>query len=838
METIKAPGNRAEELIAQPKKQWQDYVPTIEYFFGLLLLLISLSILVWTHEKREFSMAFVTQIFAVAYTVFLLFTKRMKVFWKAQPKEYLAYRLLAWQIWIVSCFTLNRVVEVFHESTEWFSVALILSCLSNILFYWEPQLSKRFKEIVYILCATSTVLWTYFTLYTVWLYPVSFILILFLGLGFHSFIPLFLLVAHVKLLKRTWHSHNNAILFGILTPIVFTIFFVVQWNITQNKIQEAYQKSFTTTTDEVPNWVAVAQKVENNWITERILKGDLLYQNFDNRFSFMPTVGNFERLQHDPLVMTASLFSKKLAIENNEKIKILGAIQDISHETQVRLWSGDQLVTQDIITQARIYPEYRLAYTEKTLTIANTAQNSWQTQEAIYTFYLPEGSVATSLSLWINGKEEKGYLTTKSKAQAAYTTIVGVESRDPSVVHWQEGNTLSVRVFPCTSQEARRVKIGITSPLKENNGELIYENIYFKGPEASNAKEIVKIDFSQSAENLSNPWNTTSTGTIENSGSYKPYWQLRFNTPQLSKKPFSFQGKSYVISSLDIQKEAYQPDSIFLDVNAEWSKSDFDDLYETFKNGSLLVWKDGLIQLNEHNKDMLFYELKENHFSLFPLYRIPTTSTKCLLITKGTLKAPSLKDLDGSSFSASIKNINTDKEPIQIASLNETLSPYLKTLKELGVIAVNQTTIEQLKNGEIYKILPSPTQKAVNIENANMQIKEVPTTSEKTDAPNHLLRLYAYNHIMQQIGANYFKQDYLSDSLIQEAATANIVTPISSLIVLETQADYERFDIKKSQNSLENATLKSSGSVPEPHEWLLIITFACIVLYLLLKRFL
>ena len=40
-------------------------------------------------------------------------------------------------------------------------------------------------------------------------------------------------------------------------------------------------------------------------------------------------------------------------------------------------------------------------------------------KEAIYSFQLPEGSVATSLSLWVNGIERKGVLTTKEKAKEA-----------------------------------------------------------------------------------------------------------------------------------------------------------------------------------------------------------------------------------------------------------------------------------------------------------------------------------------------------------------------------------------------------------------------------------
>lgn len=831
METIKRPEIRLQGPAVPEKK---EIIPDNQYLVGLFLLVVNLGVLLVTKESNDEMVAIITQSISVVYVIFLFLNSKMKVFWKKQPIESLPHRLLAWQIWIISCFTLNRAISIFQESTDWLVAALVVWCLGNILFYWEAQLPKRLREGLYIILAFSAVLWSYFTVYTCVFYPVGLIGILIFGLGFHIYIPLFILVAHVKLLIRAWRTHNNAILFGVLTPIVFTIVFAVQWNMSQTKIQAAYQKSFTSKNDEIPNWVATAQKIEKNWITERILKSELLYQNFEGDFDFMPRTRNFEKVEHDPLVMIASFFSRKNTIDIEEKIKILEVMQDTRHESEERLWAGNKLITQDVITQARIYPEYRIAYTEKTLSIANQSIGSWRNQEVIYTFYMPEGSVASSLSLWINGREEKAYLTTKAKADSAYKTIVGVESRDPSVIHWHEGNTLSVRVFPCTSREVRRVKIGITSPLKESKGELVYENIYFKGPDANDAKETVKIDFSQPVEGLTSPWNTNSL-SIEDNGHYKPYWQLSFKTPQLSKKTFSFQGKSYALLPLVIPKKAFNPANIYLDINAEWSKSEFDNLYSAFKNKPLWVWKDGLVQLNEHNKDNLFYELKENQFSLFPIYKIHPQN---LFITKGTLKAPNLTDLDGSGFAKSIRNIDNGQEHIQVLSLNETLSPYLKTLKELGAIAVNEVDLDKIKTGQLFKILRSADRTSVNIENAKMQIREVSGLSEKTDAPDHLLRLYAYNHIMQQIGASYFTKDYLLDSLIQEASIANIVTPISSLIVLETKADYERFDISKNHDSLQNATLKSSGSVPEPHEWVLIITFACFVLYFILKKIL
>ena len=106
------------------------------------------------------------------------------------------------------------------------------------------------------------------------------------------------------------------------------------------------------------------------------------------------------------------------------------------------------------------------------------------------------------------------------------------------------------------------------------------------------------------------------------------------------------------------------------------------------------------------------------------------------------------------------------------------------------------------------------------------------------------MRLFAYNQILKKIGVGYFKSGYENQELVDIANQAYVVSPISSLIVLETQKDYERFEIDENENSLGNANKKglkkatsgNSGSVPEPHEWCFIILSTLGLLSLYLKK--
>jgi XrtN system VIT domain protein len=101
----------------------------------------------------------------------------------------------------------------------------------------------------------------------------------------------------------------------------------------------------------------------------------------------------------------------------------------------------------------------------------------------------------------------------------------------------------------------------------------------------------------------------------------------------------------------------------------------------------------------------------------------------------------------------------------------------------------------------------------------------------KKDGVDHIMRLFAYNHIMRGLKGNLFPESYNDSGFVAEAEQAYVVTPVSSLVVLESQKDYDRFGIKRSGNTLDNATLASNGAVPEPHEWALILLAVAVLIY-------
>jgi XrtN system VIT domain protein len=515
------------------------------------------------------------------------------------------------------------------------------------------------------------------------------------------------------------------------------------------------------------------------------------------------------------------------SIEFDDRAKALKAIFNDRKDAERRLWNGDNLRTSNVDIAVEMLPKQRIAYTEQTLTIENTLAKDyrWATQEAIYIFNLPEGGVVTSLSLWINGKEEKGYLTSQRKADSAYSTIVGVENRDPSVVHWREGNTVSVRVFPCTPQEARKVKIGFTTPLRLESNQLYYDNILFEGPPALSAKShtyIYGVDkvvsevlgFEKKDKSLA------YEGRYKNEG-----WSCALDCPPLSQDVFSFDNKTYTVSAYTPQYEAFEPTEIYLDINKSW-KNDFAEIWAKVKNKTVYAfYQNSMTQLNDSNVKAVSEALMGYNFSVFPIEKVENED-EALVITQSTSYTPDLLDLGKDiSISKSLSGSN-----IRVFSRGTTA--YWNTLKQFRVINMQQGTLSDLDNILTQKVFlkNQETDTKVVIEPSKVMITQDSVRSENK-ATDHLFRLWAYNQVMKQYALGQIDKGYKADSEIQLAEKANIVSPVSSLIVLEKQADYDRFDIKRSGNALGNAALNNLGAAPEPHEWALIFLGLSFVAY-------
>lgn len=809
------------------------------YLTGTLLciastLLFCLPDLIHIQDNGYFGLFGVNYAITVTYGILLLIAGKFK-----RDRGGLPYIFLLLVLFLISAYSLNRSVSVFEISVNWMCIVLVIISVNAAAIFFFNTFPSWLKHLCCLILGVSMAVFIYLAIYLLPIYPISVLLLLGLLFSAHAFLPILFALFTGKFIRRVVQKDKRyawSFSAGILLCITIIVTFIVQWSSLNEKVNSIFQHSLIAENTDLPAWIKVSRELPDTWVTEKYLKSELVYsipQKWnEGSFWGFPSQNFDEVRKHDPLVMMAYLFSPKPQINESERIKVLESMYDSRHKTQERLWSGENLRTQHVISNIRIWPDLRMAYTEKTITVLNDQDvRGWQNrQEGIYTFHLPEGGVVTSLSLWINGKEEKGLLTTKSKADSAYRTIVGVESRDPSVVHWQEGNTVSVRVFPVLKGENRVFKIGITAPLELTNNRLVYNNIWFDGPDAGSANETIQIDWAQKPvlPEMPSGFEEGRERKYTRETSYQATWSLSCKDNGISNNAFHFDQHTYSLLPYKKVRVPFACNTIYLDINQEWTPAEMEQVYAEVKGKKIFVYDDALIEVTESNKKDLFRRLQERRFSLFPLFEIKDPSTS-LLISKNPWNGPNMKDLKGTDFAKRLESKLNKEQRIKLFNLGTNLSPYLKTLKEHRVFDYEQGDVSLLR-----KVLSATMfaqsiedEEHIVIDNAALIIQRT-NDSVTTNAPDHLMRLFAYNHIMHKLQHGVFSNQEINDTLVQEASQAYIVSPISSLVVLETQADYEKFNIAKSKNSLDNASLKSKGAVPEPHEWALIIVALCI----------
>lgn len=838
------------------KKESKSSLPDRTILIGYLLLTLSAGLYGLeeyhdvTRGDYNFTIFFIHYFIALAFVILLIVDKSYGIR-KSWRREHINKTVILLNLFLVSAYALNRELPVFEDSVPWLCFYLILTSSVLISYQYFHRLPKAVNYIQNILAGSALVLYLYLTIYVANFYMLGTIGIIFFGIGTHVFVPLLLLFAVIRLLIITNKKKQIGIAWvisGVLITIGFATAFTTEWNARVKAIDRMANQSVIHADTELPTWVKVAQTIKNDWITERILKSRLVYTISNNHFQwdFFPVDSNWdERRKHDPLVFIASLHSNS-SLSDDDRKNILKALTDSRHKAQERLWSGDNLSTSYLVTDVDLYPELRIAYTEHYLNIRNNSlkNNRWwgNSEEAIYTFQLPEGSVVTSLSLWVNGKEEKAILTSKQKATEAYTTIVGREMRDPSVVHWQEGNTVSVRVFPCTAQEERKFKIGITSPLAVIDDTIVYKNVTFTGPNASSATQTARVRLIGKSLNVDLPdkFEKNVTGEYISEGKYDAALAIKMDVVPVRANQFSFDGFTYSLSEASPVIENVDFNEVYLDINNTWTSREIEALHPLLQDYKVFAYvENDFVPMSVENWTAITDALRQTNFSLFPFHYIKHTAN-AIIVTKGKELSPYLRDVKTSAFAEGISGYFASGKKVYVFNLEAGASTYIKSLKELRAFYFTQGNTEKLLDNLKAKTFPVVVEsdEQVVLHESHLVIKRKPAhANTENNAPDHLARLFAYNNIMRQVGVNYFKGDFVNEKLVDEAAAAYVVSPVSSLIVLETKEDYERFSIKDKENSLHNATKNSSGAVPEPHEWALIIVFLMFIAFYFRTKF-
>ncbi|MCF8255654.1 MAG: XrtN system VIT domain-containing protein [Bacteroidia bacterium] len=822
----------------------------LAYQLGWILLFISFAVFIVGNTiniklDSLFLLFGINFFITIGYYVLLIITK----FRQERPRPNIPYACWVHFIllYTISAFGLNQNIPVFAEFPTWLSVYTLLGASLFLIFPYFEFLPKGLKNAVWVLTGAELILSIYFTLYLLPLMPISILGFWFFGLTVHTFVPVFWVVLIVLLIQKQEKVNKLAIVLGAIIPLLVMGVYLNNWRVLKDKVSDIQAENNLNSKLALPAPIALAQWLPADKLSDEILISPFYSQRF---WSDAWGLGfDNETKYHNPLAILGEMFFGAVNLDFESTTSLLNIRRNQRHKTEGRLWTGVSLTTNSVTSQIQVFPEYRIAYHQKILTIHNSPEKRnkdfWfvsQTQQALYTFHLPEGSIVTSLSLTIDGKEELSRLTTRKKADKAFKQIVGVERRDPALVHWKEGNQVVVSVFPCTAAEDRVFKIGFTTPLKYSDGKLWLENIWFEGPDAKHARELTEIRFAgeKGTIELSKDFEEDETGKFYRKGDYLPYWKFSIPSVPLSQGEFIFHKKAYSISEAKPEAHSVRLTKYYLDLNQNWTKEEYTDLLQTLHEKEVFVMASPCAKITPKNADAIWDKYSQCQFSL-PYFQLFTSPESSMVICKGTPRSPLLKEMKESEYAKSLTHFfQKQNAPILFVNIGDDLSPLYKTLAELRLIKYLPMDLGALKNSVLqqrFSFVEEADDK-VFLSESNLVLNRKDTSDilQADGAPDHLMRLFAYNNIVRKIGKNFFDSEQYEDELFLEAEEAYVLSPVTSMIVLESEEDYNRMGIDKNKNTLGNAEILEGGAVPEPQEWALIVFVALLLTGLFAKE--
>lgn len=649
-----------------------------------------------------------------------------------------------------------------------------------------------------------------------------------------------------------WLLFSRGLLLVTLTGLlVYVSWFVRQWYRVAELVERYTEYSLRVgprdgTLQHLPGWARLAMLLPDNHAVEIFLQ-----PNDTRGFRVFETGKVF-----DPLAFLVSLGAPPLKLSDSERVQLLRLLFDRSHVDLQRLWGGDTLMTTDVKTRVQLYPASRLAYTETTLAVYNEGSTR---QEAIFTLTAPEGSVASQLSLWIGGREEPARLALKSTAERAYRAVVGVERRDPALLTWMDGGRLRLRVFPVMGGNYRTFKVGIISPLIEKDGRLEYRAVKLEGPPTLYAQHERQVD-SFDAQGRASTVEEGSGGILGRLAAMlgrglAPAGDFSIPAPREVGGSFDFDGARFRMTAPVRQEVLFQPERIYLVLSQALGRDDWQELYDRLRNArpyGARVFLAGTKIVEAEDRATAEHFLATQplpRFNPFPFYDVPLDETALVVDVGREHSLPLGGYRDSAFFQRSQQYFARRRTPLYVASAGGGHAAFYRGLAEfdrLQLLDLDPPALEvALRSRSLLVPRSDATHLPFRAMNVTMRVDPAAAPPGAVRGNDLLGRLFLYRSLMRRLGARYFADDRAQADLLGLARDGMLVSPISSLIVLETERDYERFGIKKGGSALGQSQLKNedgsvlaaAGGVPEPEEWALLILVLAMLAYFYRARF-
>ena len=147
------------------------------------------------------------------------------------------------------------------------------------------------------------------------------------------------------------------------------------------------------------------------------------------------------------------------------EISSLGTLPKFYHDTTIVYRSISRNSTTGAIDTNVSYSNQRV--TTCRMTDISWVENKLDSIELSTGFSLPADAAVTDLGLWVGDQRQSAWLMDRSKAAAQYNSIVGVR-RDPALLESNGNGYYTLRVFPQSTGETRRLDIEIVQAWRKD----------------------------------------------------------------------------------------------------------------------------------------------------------------------------------------------------------------------------------------------------------------------------------------------------------------------------------------------------------------------------------
>ncbi len=791
-------------------KSWVNFVfalfiPGVWYIFFQVILPL------WRHASLKYENHVITIFFIVGTVLFLFFIIRGIYILSLKKRESFSKYQLLWKIPISIVFPLlglaiNNGLDIksfsFREYDagvfgDFNSIWFYIFAFANGVLVCLPSLENKLYRFILFLARAVTFSYTlyFFVVFLPYL-PLSILAIIIAGLGFLMLTPLLLIMIHTselysdfKFLKEYFPSRLLivACVIGILAlSTIITLGFY------RDRVTLAKTLNYLYTPD-----YSKTYEMSNDSLTRTI--------QTINSFKTTNRGGNFS-FANKKIPFISSYFNW-IVLDNmtlsDSKIQFIGKVffgtSSISLNTNIGLPAASSGVKiREIKTKSNFDSNKKTWTSMVDLEIKNTT--SLGIQEYSTKFTLPIGAWISDYYLFVGDKKEPGILAEKKAAMWVYSQIRN-ERRDPGILYYTIGNEITFKVFPFSQNETRKTGF-----------ELIH-------------KEPIEINLDGKKISLGNDNSKQDLKVTPNSKVIYVSSKEKAQLPKVERTPYyHFLIDTSLGKEIHINKYIQKIESLLRNSKQVLASPRFSSVNQYTKNISSGNWKSDLsgtkftggFFLDRAIRQTLAQTYKENKKE-FPILIVITEEMQSALIEKD-FSDLAITYPEGDLF----YEINENGKFIAHSLKN---NPHLPVKKQESISFDLKVYEMSLSKGH-KAYLPLDNNPSLVLQNSKFEILAEEIKSKDWNSALYLQGKWISHTLHPEIS----ETEWLS--LVKYSFISKFLTPVTSYMVVENEAQKEALRRKQEQVLSSNKSLDVGEDVQrmsEPNFYLLLGLFGVIV---------